>query len=100
MAIENLNKETILAFLRENKPLFKKKFAVDEIILFGSFARDEGTDKSDVDIMIESKDKSFRSLVSLRYFLEEAFGTKVDVMYKDSVHPFIMRFLKEDLVYA
>ena len=100
MAQKKLNKKNILSFLRENKPLFKNQFNIDEIVLFGSYARDEATEKSDVDILIESPKKSFNSLVSLRKLLEKKFGTKVDIMYIDSVHPFIMRFLKEDMVYA
>ena len=73
MAPETLNKESILGFLRENKDFFKQKFDVDSIMLFGSYARNEATKKSDVDILIDSKAKSFRKLISLQRFLEEAF---------------------------
>ena len=54
MPADNLSKEKILGFLRKNKPLFKKKFGVDEIMLFGSYARDEATPESDIDILIDS----------------------------------------------
>jgi len=59
MLKNGLEKEDILLFLRKNKAFFKKELDVDNIILFGSYARDEATSDSDVDILIESKTKSF-----------------------------------------
>jgi len=100
MSIDLLTKEEILEFLRANKDLLKKKFDVDNIILFGSYARDEATPESDVDILIESKKKGFRKMLSVQKMLEERFNRKVDVIYIDSVHPFVMRFMKEELIYA
>lgn len=100
MAVDTLTKEEILRFLRENKDLFKKKFDVDNIILFGSYARDEATSESDIDILIESNKKGFRKMLSVQEILEEKFNKKVDVIYIDAVHPFVMRFMKEELIYA
>ncbi len=59
MLKNGLEKEDILLFLRKNKAFFKKELDVDNIMLFGSYARDEATSDSDVDILIESKTKSF-----------------------------------------
>ena len=65
MALDKLTKEDILQFLRENKALLKERFHVDKIMLFGSYARDEATDESDIDILIEDieprKSHTFRS---------------------------------------
>jgi len=97
---QTLTKEEILNFLRENKKFFKESFDVDNIILFGSYARDEATTESDIDILIESKTKSFKKSYKLKVFLEENLKREVDVIYFDSVHPFIMRFIKEELIYA
>ena len=96
----NLTKEEILDFLRKNKLLFKKQFDVDEIILFGSYARDEATPESDIDILIESGTKSFDGLFDMKELLEKEFKKKVDIFYKDAVRTFIMRFIKEDFIYA
>ena len=95
-----LTKEEILSFLRKNKRFFKEKFDVDNIMLFGSYARDEATSESDVDILIESKTKSFDKQFKLKVFLEKGLNKKVDVSYRDAVRKFIMRFIKEDLIYA
>jgi len=100
MATDTLTKEEVLDFFRANKELIKKKFCIENIILFGSFARGEATPDSDVDILIESKKRSFDQRYDLRRFLENKLKKDVDVVYLSSVHPFIMRFIREELVYA
>lgn len=100
METSNVTRKEILAFLSEKKDFLKKEFDVENIILFGSYARDEATPESDIDILIESKKKGFRKMLSIQKILEERFNKKVDVIYIDSVHPFIMRFMKEELIYA
>lgn len=100
MALKTISKEEILDFLRKNKKLFKKKFAVDEIMLFGSFARDEATENSDIDILIKSNIKSFDKLYRLTVFLEDNLQKKVDVIYMDSVNPFILELIDQEIIYA
>ena len=47
------NESPILAFLKENKDMFKREFHVSKLGLFGSYARGEATDESDIDLLIE-----------------------------------------------
>ena len=100
MATSNLTKNEILQFLRDNKNIFKVKYDVDNIMLFGSYARDEATLDSDIDILIESNKKGFRKMLSIQEALEKRFNKKVDVIYVDSVNPFFMRFIEKELIYA
>jgi predicted nucleotidyltransferase len=46
-------KQEILAYLVNNKELFYEQFNVIKIGIFGSFARNEQTENSDIDILIE-----------------------------------------------
>lgn len=96
----SLTKKEILELLREHKDFFKQEFAVDNIMLYGSYARGEETDKSDVDILIKSKVKNFDKQYRLKVFLENNLKKEVDLVYYDSVHPFLMQFIEKDLVYA
>ena len=100
MSINNPTKEEILDFLRRHKSFFKEEFDVNNIILFGSYARNEATAESDIDILIESETKSFDKSYRLKVFLKEKLNKEVDVVYFDSVHPFIMRSIREELIYA
>jgi uncharacterized protein len=95
-----LTKEEILVSLRKNKDFFKKKFDVDNIMLFGSYARNEATKESDIDILIECKKKTFKNYINILRFLEKSFNKKVDVIYLDTVNPFIMELIEKELAYA
>jgi len=100
METASLTKEDILEFLRENKDFFKKEFDVDNIILFGSYARGEETGESDIDILIDTGKKSFDNRFKLKEFLETEFKKKVNLLYHDSIRRFIMRNIKDELIYA
>ncbi len=47
-----MDKNEILSFIKANKNEFKKRFGIDNIALFGSFAKDMATKESDIDILI------------------------------------------------
>ena len=46
-----LNRDQILRLLRTHSANLKARFGVVDLVLFGSFARDEATEHSDVDIL-------------------------------------------------
>jgi len=100
MSTNGLGKEEILDFLRKNKSFFKKEFGIDGIKLFGSFARDEATLESDIDILIDMEDKDFDKWFDFKDLLEKEFNRKVDVLFRDSVRTFIMRFIKKEMIDA
>ncbi len=56
------NKNEILQILKRHKEELYKKYGVKEIGLFGSFARGEEADKSDIDILVEYKENIKRTL--------------------------------------
>lgn len=76
-----VNKESILSTL---KALDKEKYSILEIGLFGSYAREEETESSDIDIIvkIEFKKGMYRNFCALQEELENTFGKKVDLVEK------------------
>ncbi len=67
--------------------------------LFGSFARDEASSKSDVDLLVEfSNQTGLFGLVSLQLFLEEKFDLRVDIGTLDSLKPYVMEEAQKDLL--
>lgn len=82
--------ETILAKLKELKPLIAARYKAKEIGLFGSFARGEQNANSDIDLLVDFEDGAdMFDLVGLADYLEEALQQKVDVVPK--------RALREEL---
>ncbi len=83
-------KKTILETLQMNQKKLED-FGVNEIGLFGSYLRNEATEDSDIDLLvnISREKKTFRNFMSLSYFLEELFNRKVELVTKQSLSPFI-----------
>lgn len=64
---------------------------VRQIALFGSTARDEARDGSDVDLLVDldPERKGWQDLVGLHDYLEGLFGCAVDVALRDRLKPFL-----------
>jgi len=96
-----LTKKNILDFLKQNRTLLKDKFGVIKIGLFGSYARDEATLNSDIDIAVEIESKnSFKSFFSLLYFLEDSLHGKVDLGIESSLKPTAKKSILKDIIYV
>ncbi len=95
-----MTKEYILEFLRENKQLLKEKYNVTKIGLFGSYAKDNATEKSDIDIAILTSKKDFFIRDDLREFLESKFQLPVDIGYLDSFREFYKKKIQQEIIYV
>ena len=92
-------KDEIIAFLKQNKQQIQEKYKVNSIALFGSFARDEATQNSDIDILIDMA-PSFDNFFDLKYFLEDEFKTTVDLGKEKNIRLLIKNKIQEDLIYV
>ena len=94
-------KEQLLDLLRRNAPKLRG-YGVARFGLFGSFARGQQTDESDIDILIEFEEgrKSFDNFISLAFFLEELLGRKVDLVTPESLSPHIGPHILREVEYA
>jgi predicted nucleotidyltransferase len=69
-----------------------------KLALFGSVARGEADDQSDIDLLIEfSKRKSLLSLVALERKISAALGRKVDLLTEAAISPYLRDRIKCDL---
>lgn len=95
-----LSTETILTTLREQLPYLEEHFGVTQLALFGSYARGDFDDASDIDILIKLKKKDYELRFFLKEHLESVFHKNVDVVYFDSLRPFVKRSVEKDVIYA
>ncbi len=63
----------IIDLLRSHVKYIKASFAVKRIGLFGSFARGEQKESSDIDILVEFEKPTFRNFMDLSFYLEDLF---------------------------
>ena len=99
--IGQLDNNNILQVLASNKQQLTS-FGVKEIGLFGSFARNEQGDESDIDLLvdIQPEKKTFRNFMKLAYYLEELLGRKVELVTKQSLSPYIGPHILNTVQYA
>ncbi len=90
-----MRRDEILRTLKAHSQEFKR-FGVISVSVFGSVARDEASDGSDVDVLAEfERPLTFRRFMDFRFFLEDLLGTKVDLVtergLRDRVRPQVAR---------
>jgi len=92
----------IQTILKERKNYLAEKFGVIEIAIFGSYARGEQRKDSDVDLIVDFKEgyKTFDNYMNLKFYLEELFGKKVDLVIKSAINPRIKPFIIEEAIYV
>lgn len=96
-----LHKEAILKTLVANKQQLAA-YGVNQIGLFGSHVRNEATESSDIDLLVDiQKDKkTFNNFLSLNYYLEDLFGRKVELVTSQSLSPYIGPHILKTVEYA
>ncbi|MEI7513713.1 MAG: nucleotidyltransferase family protein [bacterium] len=96
-----MNTHEIVTFLKEHKTELQEKFGATRIGLAGSYARGDATEESDIDIVVELQSANkFRSFFYLLYFLQDAFGKRVDLVTESSLKPLVREAVLKDIVYV
>jgi predicted nucleotidyltransferase len=95
-----LTLQNILQTLRSQMPELQKKYPIGQIGVFGSYARGEATEKSDIDIAVEITGPMGLNFVAMADEIEDLFGKKTDVVPLRSIKPQYLQFVQRDIVYA
>ncbi|MEI6292550.1 MAG: nucleotidyltransferase family protein [Methanomicrobiales archaeon] len=92
-------REEVMARLRSLKEEIASRYDVREIGIFGSVARGEDDQKSDIDLLVEfGPDADLITFIGLWQYLEEAFGTKIDLVSKGGLRSDMRDAVMRDLV--
>jgi uncharacterized protein len=89
--------EQILQIMRRTG---KRSKASGCVCLFGSAARGEATEGSDLDFLVELEKKTFDNYMDLIFFLEELFNCKVDLVMKENIKPRLREPILKETVYV
>ena len=94
-----MNKQTVLARLESKSSEIRDRFSVKSLSVFGSVARNKATRKSDVDILVEFKDKAtFDLFMDLKFYLEDLLGTGVDLVTDKALRPEIRQEIEQEKI--
>ena len=93
-------RDEILAYLKEHYQEFRHKYNVEKIGLFGSYARDEATPDSDIDIFVQMHPKLL-DMITIKQLIEEELHQKVDIVrLRDKMNPYLKKHILRDGIYA
>ena len=93
------SREDVLNILEANREAIRG-YGVHRLGLFGSFARGEATEESDLDFVVEFTRKSFDAYMDLKVFLEKLFSCRVDLVVEDAIKPRIRARILKETMYA
>lgn len=94
------NLEEIRQWLVLHKPILQERYHVKELGIFGSYVRQEQTETSDVDLLVEfSEIPSLLKFVTLENYLSDSLGIKVDLVHKFGLKPRIGERILAEVVY-
>ena len=98
MAKEILNSEKIIKKIKE-KSKDIKKYDVNKIGIFGSFAKNKQHKKSDIDIIVNFDKETFDNYMDLLFLLEKMFKRKIDLIIEKDLHP-ELNYVKKEAKYV
>jgi len=88
--------------LKNNLVEIKRRFEIKEIGVFGSCIKGKAKKGSDIDILVEFEEghKTFDNYMELKFFLEELFNRKVDLILKNALKEGIKPYILPEVIYV
>ena len=94
-----MTRDEILKRLEENREIIRG-LGVRRLGIFGSYARGEQKETSDMDFLVEFEEATLQNYLNLKEFLEQLFGCPVDLVFEDTLKPRLKPIILNEVVYA
>lgn len=94
-----MRRDEALSTLRSYLPDLRRDFGVRRIALFGSTARDEAGQESDLDLLVDFEvGPTFDSFMGLKFYLEDRLGKRVDLVTPNALKPRMRPIVEREAV--
>ena len=93
----------IIKFLGEHLSSLKDEYNISRLGLFGSFARNEQNESSDIDIILEFQEGTeniYERKHALKEFLSKHFQREVDLCREKYLKPYVKDYLQKEIIYV
>ena len=97
------SKGEILDFLARNKDHFRDRYRIIKIGLFGSYARDEQAENSDIDLIVEFENNTpnlYDLKNDLRLYIKENLNLNVDIAREKYIKPIYRKSILKEAIYV
>lgn len=92
--------EEIKSIISSLQPYLKEKYGVINIEIFGSYSRNEQTDKSDLDLIVSLESPLGFEFMDLCDYLDAQLGLKVDVLTKRGIKDNFYNSIKGEIIHV
>ena len=94
-----LDQNQILSSLRIYKHKYKNKYGIEDIGIFGSYAKNSANEDSDVDVFVKLKHSNLFLLSRMRLELEELFGVHTDIVQvRNKMNHYLKKHIEEEAI--
>jgi len=96
-----LEQHQILSSLQKYKNKYKNKYGIEDIGIFGSYAKNSAHNDSDLDIFVRLTHSNLFTLSRMRIELEEIFGIHTDIVQiRDKMNNYLKKHIEEEAISA
>lgn len=99
-----LNRQEVIALLRQHYPYLAAQYGIRRIGLFGSYAHGEPDEASDIDLIVEFERPIGLRFVELAEYLENLLGRKVDLLTPTGLRgirlPWVAAEIEQSVIYV
>ena len=96
-------RDQILTFLSQNKKLFRDRYHIVRLGLFGSYARGDQNIHSDIDLLVEFEENTqdlYDLKLQLKDFFRNKLGIENDICREKYIKPRIKKSILKETVYV
>jgi predicted nucleotidyltransferase len=94
------NTKQIVSLLTAKKKELEKRYPISEMALFGSYARGDYNEESDIDILVDFNGKVGIEFIALAHELEDTFYTKIDLVSRKGIQPKYLPSVEKNLIHV
>jgi len=96
-----MRKDEALKLLSQHKPELIRRFGITDLALFGSTARDEAQEGSDIDLVVDFEGRSTaKRYFGVQFYLEDLLGCQIDLVQKDVIRPELKPYIEKDMIHV
>ena len=94
-----MNRDEVLRVLRAHKATLAQRFGVTNLALFGSAARNEMSDDSDIDILVRfDRPGTSRAYFGVQFYLEDLLGCPVDLVTEKALRTEFRPYVEREAI--
>ena len=97
------SQQDILKFISTNRSLLREKFHVTRIGIFGSYARKEQTNQSDIDLIVDFENNTqeiYELKLQLKQFFKDRFNVEIDICRERYIKPHFRKRIENEAIYV